>query len=190
VRAAGSDQDSGASNAAIAAVYGYTVTSGWPVETDFPSDHLSSWSSWAGLTPTTTGTTSTASATPTKSWAIAIYSDTDCSGAYYLVEGYNYDGTDDPCLVIADITTTSSDTDVHCGWYTNGGFSYTTCGKGTLTKPLSWQLTGYGAICTAYNTDTCSENRYQDSYTATEGCHNYSSGNFDTEVWVALKCGL
>lgn len=157
---------------------------------NYPSDYLSSWSSWAGLTPTTTATTSTASATPTKSWTIEIYSDTDCSGDYYVVEGYNYDGTDDLCLVIGDITATSSDTDVSCGWYTYGGFSYTTCDKRTLTKLLSWQLTGYGAICTAFNTDTCSNNGYENAYTAEEGCHNYSSDNFDTEVWLALKCGL
>ncbi|KAI3129279.1 hypothetical protein CBS147326_6518 [Penicillium roqueforti] len=186
--ALGTDPDGAAGSAAIA-----TVTS-WPVQTDYPDDYLSSWSSWAGLaTSTTTKATSTTTAapTPTESWSIAIYSEKDCSGDYYVVSGYNEDTTQNTCLVINDLTTTSSDTDVSCGWYTDGGFSNTSCDKGTLTKPLSWRITGpNGAICTAYNTNTCDNNGYEDAYTTWDECHNYSSSNFDTEEWIALQCGL
>jgi chitinase len=50
VCAAVDDDDNDESSSAFMTVTGY------PVETDFPSDYLSSWSSWAGLTPTTTTT--------------------------------------------------------------------------------------------------------------------------------------
>ncbi|GFF32832.1 hypothetical protein IFM46972_03692 [Aspergillus udagawae] len=40
-----------------------TTMTTWPVETDYPSDYLSSWSSWAGQTPTTITTAATATAT-------------------------------------------------------------------------------------------------------------------------------
>lgn len=41
-----------------------TVTK-MPFETDYPHDYLSSWSSWAGLTPTTTTISATVTATAT-----------------------------------------------------------------------------------------------------------------------------
>ncbi|RFU75458.1 killer toxin subunits alpha beta [Trichoderma arundinaceum] len=66
------------------------------VESNFPADYLSSWSSWAGLTPTTTS----AAPSPTATWNIAIYSKTNCEGDYYVLEGHNIDGSSDQCLVI------------------------------------------------------------------------------------------
>lgn len=60
VCAATDDEDDDRNPSAVTTVFG------WPAESDYPSDYLSSWSSWAGLTPTTTPT---ATATPTATWA-------------------------------------------------------------------------------------------------------------------------
>lgn len=66
------------------------------VETDYPADYLSSWSSWAGSTPTTISPASS----PTATWNIAIYSQANCAGDYYVLEGHNLDSLSDQCLVI------------------------------------------------------------------------------------------
>ncbi|KAJ5657645.1 uncharacterized protein N7484_001294 [Penicillium longicatenatum] len=55
VCAAADDEDGDEAASAV-----MTTMTTWPVETDYPSDYLSSWSSWAGLTPTTTAATATA----------------------------------------------------------------------------------------------------------------------------------
>jgi hypothetical protein len=58
VCAAADDEDGDEAASAV-----MTTMTTWPVETDYPSDYLSSWSSWAGLTPTTTTAAATATAT-------------------------------------------------------------------------------------------------------------------------------
>ncbi|KAJ6014735.1 hypothetical protein N7540_009326 [Penicillium herquei] len=55
VCAAADDEDGDEAASAV-----MTTMTTWPVETDYPSDYLSSWSSWASLTPTTTAATATA----------------------------------------------------------------------------------------------------------------------------------
>ncbi|KAA8642878.1 hypothetical protein EYZ11_007800 [Aspergillus tanneri] len=68
-------------------------------------------------------------------------------------------------------------------------FSYD---ESSLTYPLSWQLTGTdaGAICTAFNNNSCDNSDGEEqAYMAYKGCINYSK-NFDTETWVALKYGI
>ncbi|KAJ5703414.1 glycoside hydrolase family 18 protein [Penicillium malachiteum] len=173
--------------------YVLTLSADFAVQSDYPSDYLSSWSSWAGLATTTTTATTTASSAPsataTASWSIAIYSENDCAGDYYVLQGYNEDSPSNTCLVINDLTTTFSSTGVSCGWYTDGGETFTTCDKGTLTEPLSWIVVGPGAICTVYSTDVCTSFG-DDAYDSTEGCHNYSSSDDDAQTWMALKCGL
>ncbi|EEA25067.1 conserved hypothetical protein [Talaromyces marneffei ATCC 18224] len=179
VCAAGSDQDSGASNAAIA-----TVTSGWPVETDFPSDYLSSWSSWAGLTPTTTST----APTPTASWIISIYSENGCTGDYYVVEGYNYGTSNVQCLDFQSLPLTA-ETGATCGWYTNGGASFTGCSNSNLTQPLSWRLKS-GGTCTVFADPGCSMSDNWQGYSPSDGCHDYTASDFDVQNWAALECSV
>ncbi|KAL6895403.1 glycoside hydrolase family 18 protein [Trichoderma longibrachiatum] len=128
---------------------------------DFPADYLSSWSSWAGLTPTTTS----ASPTPTATWTIAIYSEPDCAGDYYSLEGYNIDSPDDECLVL------------------RGGGIPTTSKTGTTCRCV------LGGVCTAYDTDTCTDDGNADAYDPAQGCHNYSASNLDTKTWISLQCG-
>lgn len=151
---------------------------------DFPADYLSSWSSWAGLTPTTTP----AAPIPTATWTIAIYSEPNCAGDYYSLEGYNIDSSADQCLVLrgGDLPQTSN-ASTSCRWFTNGGFSWDDCSTSTLTQPLSWSV--LGGVCTAYDTNTCTDDGNADAYDPTQGCHSYSASNLDIKTWISLRCG-
>ncbi|KAL7802066.1 glycoside hydrolase family 18 protein [Trichoderma aethiopicum] len=181
VCAKGGDMEDGVGPDAFASI---THTAQVLQPSDFPADYLSSWSSWAGLTPTTTS----ASPTPTATWTIAIYSEPDCAGDYYSLEGYNLDSPDDECLVLrgGGIPTTSK-TGTTCRWFTNGGFDWHDCSTSTLTQPLSWSV--LGGVCTAYDTDTCTDDGNADAYDPAQGCHNYSASNLDTKTWISLQCG-
>ncbi|KUI60668.1 Killer toxin subunits alpha/beta [Cytospora mali] len=167
-----------------------TIGTDFAVQSDFPSAYLSSWSSWAGLATTTaTATSTSAAASATATWTIAVYSDTDCSGDYYSLEGHNVDSTTDSCLVLrgGDLGTGVTGAGVSCRWFTDGGETWADCGTSTLTQPKSWRVKG--GTCTAYDTDDCSSDGYEDAYTSAQGCHNYESSLDDTETWVALQCG-
>jgi hypothetical protein len=121
---------------------------------------------------------------------MSIYSEVSCTGDYYVVEGQNLDSTSDQCLVIADLGTSDTSTSTSCKWYTAGSDMYTSCDQITLTEPLSWQLTGTAAVCTAYGNSKCNDDGKENAYTTNEGCHSYSADHQDTESWIALKCGL
>ncbi|GLA55977.1 hypothetical protein AnigIFM63604_003465 [Aspergillus niger] len=156
-----------------------TITT-WPLETDYPATYLSSWSSWAGLIPTTTAVT-TATATPTATWAIPIYAEENCAGDHYIVEGHNQDTTSNRCLLISDLRSTDT-TSASCRWYSSGSDTYTSCDESSLTEPLSWQLSGTGAECTAFDNDSCNDNADQDAYTTSEGYHIYSERDLDKKT--------
>jgi chitinase len=151
---------------------------------DFPADYWSSWSSWAGLLPTTTS----AAPTPTATWSIAIYSEVDCAGDYYVLDGNDIDSSDDQCLVLRDGNNPQkSSTGSSCQWFTNGGFDWADCSTSNLTQPLSWSV--LGGVCTVYDTNTCTDNGDAQAYAPAQGCHNYNASNFDTKTWTSLQCG-
>lgn len=164
-----------------------TISSDWALQSAYPTDYLSSWSSWAGLTATTT--TSPAAASATATWTLAVYSDADCSGDYYSVEGHNIDSSSDTCLVLqdSDLSTESITTGNSCRWFTDGGDTWADCSSSTLTQPKSWRVVR--GVCTAFDTTDCSSDGYKDAYTPAEGCHNYDSDLDDTQMWLAVRCG-
>ncbi|KAF3769408.1 hypothetical protein M406DRAFT_324927 [Cryphonectria parasitica EP155] len=136
-----------------------TIGTNWAVQSEFPSTYHSSWSSWAGLA---TATSTSAAARATTTWILAVYSDTDCSGDYYSLEGHNVDSTP---LRRASGSPTAA----------------------TLTQPKSWSVVG--GVCTAYDTTACSSDGTEDAYIEAEGCHNYLSDDNDTQTWIAVQCG-
>jgi hypothetical protein len=162
-----------------------TVGADFAYETDFPAEYLYSWFSWAGLaTPTTTASAPSATAT----WSITIYSDSDCSGDYYLVQGTNPESLDNPCAVIhSDLTQDYCAPGLSCRWHTLGGGSWTSCDSGTLTHALSWQL--HHGICTGYDNAQYTQDADSNAYTSNQGCVNYDAGNYHSKNWVAVKCG-
>ena len=154
------------------------------LESQFPSDYLSSWSSWAGLTPTTTSSVPS----PTATWTMKIYRENDCSGDHYSLEGHHLDDLNMKCNAIhSGLTTDMSSPGVSCRWYTDDGNSWTDCDSSMLTHPLSWEI-GNG-ICTIFSNDQCVDQGYFQAYSSSQGCVNYSEDNFDVENWVAFVCG-
>lgn len=164
-----------------------TLSAAFAEESVFPTDYLSSWSSWAGLSPTTTTTSAAASATAT--WSIAIYSEADCAGDYYSLDGHNLESSSETCLVLrgGDLTTDVSTSDVSCRWFTDGGFQWDDCSSSDLTQPLSWRVVG--GVCTAFDNDQCAADGAEDAYIPGQGCHNYSADADDAQTWIALHCG-
>ncbi|KAL0469374.1 hypothetical protein QR685DRAFT_444120, partial [Neurospora intermedia] len=158
---------------------------GFALQSDYPADYLSSLSSWHGLTPTTTKS----APTPTATWRMAIYSEKDCSGDYYSLDGHNIESLDMPCLALrGGSLPQTSDDGATCLWFTKGGGAWDSCDKSTLTHPLSWIV--FGGTCTAYDTsNTCSHSALSQAYTPYEGCHNYDASAFDIKNWVSLRCG-
>ncbi|PKX92837.1 uncharacterized protein P174DRAFT_432208 [Aspergillus novofumigatus IBT 16806] len=67
-----------------------------------------------------------------RTWTMSIYSEVNCTGDYYVVEGKS--------LVMADLGTSDKSTSASCKYYTAGSDRYTSCDQSTLTEPLSWQL--------------------------------------------------
>ncbi|AEO66607.1 glycoside hydrolase family 18 protein [Thermothielavioides terrestris NRRL 8126] len=154
-----------------------TLSANFAAKSDYPADYLSSYSSWAGLEPTTTA----AAPAPTKTWVwgIAIYSEPNCTGDYYSLEGHNVDSYTDQCLQLRGSLPMSSDTGPSCRWFTGGG---------TVCRGISI----YGGACTAYDTLDCELNGHAQGYYPDPwdaGCHNYDESQFDTKTWVAVKCG-
>ncbi|CAK46246.1 uncharacterized protein An12g05330 [Aspergillus niger] len=123
----------------------------------------------------------TATATPTATWAIPIYAEENCAGDHYIVEGHNQDTTSNRCLLISDLRSTDT-TSASCRWYSSGSDTYTSCDESSLTEPLSWQLSGTGAECTAFDNDSCNDNADQDAYTTSEGYHSYSERDLDKKT--------
>ncbi|GIC84384.1 uncharacterized protein Aud_000200 [Aspergillus udagawae] len=105
-----------------------------------------------------------------RTWTMSIYSEVNCTGDSYVVEGQNLDSTSDQCLVIADLGTSDKGTSASWKWYTAGSDLYISCDQSTLTEPLPWQLTGTGVVCTAYDNSSFNDDGSQDAYTANEGC--------------------
>ncbi|OTA07313.1 hypothetical protein A9Z42_0082210 [Trichoderma parareesei] len=134
-------------------------------------------------------TTASATPSPTASWIMAVYSEADCNGDYYSLEGYNVDSPADQCLVLrGGSLPQKSSTGTTCLWFANGAFDGSDCSTSNLTQPLSWFV--IGGVCTAYDTDTCSNNGDAQAYDPGEGCHNYSASNFGLKTWVSLQCGM
>ncbi|KAL7782928.1 glycoside hydrolase family 18 protein [Trichoderma ceciliae] len=132
------------------------------VETDYPADYLSS--------------------------CIAIYSKVNYAGDYYVLEGHNLDGSSDQYLVIRTGNLPQTSTMGNsCQWFTNGGNTRANCSAGTLSQPLSWSV--LGGVCTAHNTNDCSNDGNAQAYDPPESCHSYSASNNDLKTWVSLQCG-
>ncbi|KAJ5579784.1 uncharacterized protein N7459_005769 [Penicillium hispanicum] len=129
-------------------------------------------------------TTSTASSS-TPTWEIAIYEDKKCSGDYYLVEGHNSYITND-CLVLeSDISTDVMSDGVSCRWYTDGGFSWTSCANSKLKRPKSFWITQ--GQCWVYS-DTKCKKESGTVYGPWIGCQNPDTAAWTPSDFVSMMC--
>lgn len=147
---------------------------------------------------TTTKTKSTSTTTKKshstmapRPWEAVIYTDEDCTGDYYVLEGIN-DGTNPPCVDF-HANTTSPNSEVSCRWYTDGGSRTSPCNTSTMKNPSSWIM--YGAYCVVYPEKNCASPNLD--AIALSG-HNEPScvnirdtiGSIDRIEWASMDCRL
>lgn len=119
-----------------------------------------------------------------------MYSKKDCEGDYYLVQGYNdhyIEDDNERCTDLKEgLNFQSSETNVSCQWFTNGGFTSAPCESGTLEKPQSWALKN--AQCNMYSAEGCDcFDHFTKLYTSTS-CHNRDS--WDPPTFRSMICML
>ncbi|KAI2730204.1 hypothetical protein CBS147332_2056 [Penicillium roqueforti] len=78
----------------------------------------------------------------TAPWEITLYSQANCQGDYYHLEGYNKEYLDDKgCLALhGGLNSKFTETGVICKWWTSNSLTWTSCDASKLVKPESWLL--------------------------------------------------
>ncbi|KAJ5961523.1 hypothetical protein N7501_006464 [Penicillium viridicatum] len=76
----------------------------------------------------------------TAPWEITLYSKKGCEGDYYHLEGYNKEFLDgEGCLALhGGLNSKFTETGVTCKWWTDDGFTWSSCDASKLEKPQSW----------------------------------------------------
>jgi hypothetical protein len=125
----------------------------------------------------------------TTPWEITWYSEKDCAGDYYHMEGYNADyisGVDGCLNLRGGLNSVSSETNVTCKWWTDGGLTSTDCDSGTLEAPQSWIVKN--GVCMVFNGQKCDcFDHYALSYRP-HGCHNRTPR--DTPHFMSFECHI
>jgi len=137
------------------------------------------------ITTTKTQSTTTTSATPT-TWTLVAYSKVSCEGDYYILEG----PTSKDCVDIRSGLEEYSDTGVSCRYYTDGGFTTSSCDNLPEIVVLSHHLS-HGS-CLMYE-DECqsSGGGYSAMITSWAGCTTFSPAPeaADNAIkWRSLRC--
>ncbi|KAJ5116285.1 hypothetical protein N7456_000633 [Penicillium angulare] len=137
---------------------------------------------------TNTKTSSDASSTNSVTWIATIYSEANCEGDYYVLQGTNTSPS--KCLDISggNIPSASSDTEPWCRWYTDGGLSWTSCDQSTITTPGSFWFTL--AECTIYNNTDCDSAGDSGIFGSEYGltCVPTEMINFAPRDWISMTC--
>lgn len=123
-------------------------------------------------------------------WQIVLYSEKDCKGDYYHVQGYNdyyVEDDNERCTDLKEgLNSGWSETNVSCKWWTDGGFNWAPCEAGTLEKPQSWTIKN--AQCTVYSLEGCDcFDHFTKDYVSTD-CHNRDS--WDPPKFRSMICML
>ncbi|KAJ5591614.1 Peptidoglycan-binding Lysin subgroup [Penicillium hispanicum] len=143
-------------------------------------------------TTSTKSTTTSATATTTSgTWEIAMYSDKNCSGDYYLMSGHNnLPAGHCQDLRGGKLSTDLSDTAVSCRWYTDDGFgTWENCASSPLKSPKSWYITN--GICSVYDDAACNDTTgYGQAYWSWDhkGCQE--AAKFTPPTWGSLQCSI
>lgn len=142
-------------------------------------------------THSTTKTTSAASSATADPWLIRIYSDENCKGSHYPVQG-NDEHVTNECLNLHGVLATSSSGDKPtCRWFPeDGDGEWKSCDESSLKSPQSWNV-GSGS-CAVSDDDTCKFDGYGQVYSSWDkkGCQNMKDSKFNPKTWAALQCSL
>ncbi len=130
--------------------------------------------------PTTT-TTSAGSA-----WTLVAYTGTVCDNDYYLLRGHK--DQDSKCLDLPGDYEAGYDdpTAVYCKYFTDGGFSSSSCASASARQLLSWSLTG--GVCTAYDTSCSEGGGTAISIDSQTGCQVDVMGRHIKMQWRSIRC--
>ena len=128
-----------------------------------------------------------------RSWEAVIYTEENCTGDYYVVEGTG-DGTSTECLNFHENSTTNPNSPVSCRWYTDGGSRTGPCNTSTLKNPSSWIM--HGAFCVVYAEKNCTSPTPDDSI-ALSGTNEPSCVNIKDTIaritrieWASMDCNI
>ncbi|KGO76574.1 Chitin-binding, type 1 [Penicillium italicum] len=138
------------------------------------------------ISPSTSTSTSTSKPKIVKPWSLTMYTEQNCKGDYYVLQGHNV-GYSNTCLNLrGGLSSKVTDTDVSCKWFTNDGKSSTKCDSSGLEKPQSWIVeTG---ICTVYSVKDCKHDLFFNAYTPVPKHPCQNRGKFDTPYFVSMNC--
>lgn len=139
----------------------------------------------------TTSTTTKAKTTSTTTsegpaWTLVAYTGTVCNEDYYLLRGHK--DQDLKCIDLPGDHNAGYDdqTGVYCKYFTDGGFSSTSCASAPVEKLLSWSL--IGGVCTAYD-KSCSEGGGQAiSIDSSTGCQADVMKRHVEMEWRSIRC--
>ncbi|KAJ5986660.1 hypothetical protein N7451_011025 [Penicillium sp. IBT 35674x] len=145
-------------------------------------------SSSSSSDPKTTSTSAAASTSSYSPWEVAMYSQKDCEGDYYLLSGINLDFSSNCLGLHSGLSSAFTETGTWCRWYTDGGSKSTDCDAGTLDTPASWYFTN--AMCEVFPSGDCTNtNGTAQAYTSAGGsaCTNFADAAFKVSpLGVAL----
>ncbi|KAJ5779772.1 hypothetical protein N7457_007492 [Penicillium paradoxum] len=132
-----------------------TTKPGFPVLTAQPSDHYKG--PWGEIP-----------------WQFTIYTEKDCKGDYYHIEGYNrrYNDTMEMCSALrgGKLSSKWSEQGLTCKWWTDGGFTWKPCDKSPLEKPGSWIVKD--GFCEGFTESECSCFDHFIGHYKPKGCQN------------------
>jgi hypothetical protein len=140
----------------------------------------------------TTTTKKTVEEKPVQSWnapwEMTLYAEKGCKGDYYHLEGYNQKLTADKdhCLVLrGGLNSEFTETGVTCKFWTDDGFTWMPCDKGTLKSPQSWIVKE--GFCRAFEGKDCYCLDHYDSWYDAKGCVNKMEGH-DPPTFGSMMC--
>ncbi|KAJ5933547.1 hypothetical protein N7454_005876 [Penicillium verhagenii] len=137
--------------------------------------------------------TSTASTSSYEPWQVAMYSEDDCQGDYYILSGSNEKWATTCIDLHGGLSSGFTESGTWCRWFTDGGNDSTDCDMGTLTTPASWYFTN--AICSVYPSSNCTNTggtaqAYSSapSLAGTPNCTNFADDTFKVTPWGSFQC--
>ncbi|KAJ5150126.1 Peptidoglycan-binding Lysin subgroup [Penicillium atrosanguineum] len=137
-------------------------------------------------TSTTKAAATTAVDAPNK-WTLTAYTGDDCGDDYDLIELHGAEVSE--CYNVRDLGTEVEDTGASCRYFTDGGFSQTSCAS-SPTGMVFWSFIVIGGTCTIYNEkDRDGSKGTNFELKTTSGCKKEDMYHPNWGIaWVSLKC--
>lgn len=119
-------------------------------------------------------------------WTLVAYTGTTCDDDYYLLTGHK--DQDSKCIDLPGNYKAGPDdqTGVYCKYFTDGGFSSSSCASTPVEKFLSWSLTG--GVCTAYDKPCSKSGGQAISIDSQTGCQADVMFKHVEMEWRSVRC--